>query len=176
MQLETRKVIADFAGLDEGQIVTAVDGCGIPVYGVPLFNMALAYANITNLGFMDGKYNRSQNYLLSAMTMHPEMIAGKGRMDTELMKRFGDRLIVKTGAEAVSCVGLLGKSIGIAVKIDDGNLRAIGPAVLEILRQLGIISLGELEGDEELQELWTPAVRNNNGYKVGEIRPVFTLN
>jgi L-asparaginase II len=172
MQKDIGKVISDFSGIKPEDVTMAIDGCGVPVFGIPLRNIACAFANLGNIEFMEGKYSKSQNYLISAVTMYPEMIAGKGRMDTELMKRFGDRIFVKTGAEAVSCVSLLGRSIGIAIKIDDGNLRAVSPVILEVLRQLKIIQNKEAE---ELHEYWIPPIKNNLGEKVGELKATFKI-
>jgi L-asparaginase II len=144
IQPEIQGIVAKFSGVEAAQIKLGIDGCGIPVYGVPLKNMALAFANLCNENFMDGRYARSQKYVLDAMRTHPEMISGKGRFDTELMSHFGDRLISKSGDEGVCCVGLTGKGIGIALKIEDGHTRAIGPAMLETLIRLGIIKSEEI--------------------------------
>lgn len=167
IQPEIKKTLMEFACVDEAQIRFGIDGCGLPVYSIPLRNMALAYANLCDVNFMGGKYAKSQNYVVSAMTVHPEMIGGKGRFDTELMKHFGDRLIGKFGDEGVYCVGLIGKGTGIAVKIEDGNTRAIGPVILETLKRLGVVKSEELA---PLKDFWNPTVKNNRGEVVGEIR------
>jgi len=172
IQKEIKNVISDFSGVNPEDIVIATDGCGAPVFGIPLKNMARAFANLGNIEFMGGKYSKSQNYIISAVTMYPEMIAGKGRMDTELMQRFGDRLFIKTGAEAVSCAAILGRSIGISIKIDDGYPRAVAPVMLELLRQLKVINNKEAE---ELREYWIPPVKNNLGEKVGELKATFSI-
>lgn len=172
IQPEIRQMIMQYSGVGEAQIQLGQDGCGLPVYFLPLRNMALAYANLCNENFMNGKYVKSQNYVISAMTVHPEMIGGKGRFDTELMKHFGDRLIGKFGDEGVYCVGLIGKGIGIALKIEDGHTRAVSPAILEALRQLGVISGKEME---PLKDFWNPPIKNHRGEVVGEIRAAFRL-
>ncbi len=170
IQPEIQDIISKLSGVEIEQIKLGIDGCGIPVYGMPLKNMALAYANLCNESFMNGRYGKSQNYILSAMKTHPEMISGKGRLDTELISHFGDRLIAKSGDEGVCCVGLTGKGLGIALKIEDGHTRAIGPVIFEVLKQLGIIN------DEEmapLNNLWNPSIKNHKEEKVGEIRAAF---
>lgn len=172
LQSFIRNTILQFSGAKEEQIHMGIDGCGVPVYCMPLENMALAYANLCNENFMDGRYKKSQNYVISAMTVHPEMIGGRGRFDTGLMSRFGDRLIGKFGDEGIYCVGLIGKGIGIALKIEDGHTRAVGPAVLETLRQLGVVSTEELT---PLKDFWNPPIKNHRGEIVGEIRASFTL-
>ena len=59
-----------------------------------------------------------------------------------------------------------------AVKIADGNFRALGPVVVEALRQLEILPDSRLEFVERLVQ---PRVYNNRKIIVGHIKPVFTL-
>lgn len=172
IQKDIKSIISEFCNVELEEMETGVDGCGLPIYAVPLKNIALSYANLCDMEFKKGKYSKSQNYVLSAMTMYPEMVAGKGRLDTEIMKKFGDRMISKAGAEGVYCAGIIGKSIGIAIKIDDGNSRAVGPAILDILVQMKIIDKSEAE---PLKNFWKPPVLNHNKEIVGKIRPVFKL-
>ena len=161
IQPDILDIISKFSGVDETQIELGIDGCGIPVYGMPLRNMAFAYANLCNENFMNRKYIKSQNYVISAMTMHPEMIGGKGRFDTELMRHFGDRLIGKFGDEGIYCVGLIGKGVGIAVKIEDGHTRA-----LKIIKN---------EEIAPMKDFWNPPIKNHRGEIVGEIKATFQL-
>jgi L-asparaginase II len=170
IQKDAQDIISKFSGVKADQIKLGIDGCGIPVYGIPIRNMALAYANLCNESFMNGRYAKSQNYVISAMTNNPEMIAGKERLDTALMSHFGDRLIAKFGDEGVYCIGLIGKGIGIALKIEDGHTRAVGPAILETLRQLGVIKIEEMA---PLKDFFNPFINNHKGEKVGEIKAVF---
>ena len=172
IQKSVRKVITDFCGAKPDYITNGVDGCSVPVFAMPLKNMAMSYANLCNPAFMDGKYSKSQNYITSAMTMYPEMIAGTDRIDTVLMKRCGSRVIGKIGAEGVYCAGILGKGIGAALKIEDGSHRAVGPAVMELLLQLKVITEDEAVS---MKEFWNPPVLNNKGEVTGEIKPVFKL-
>ncbi len=161
-----------FCGVEPECIVRSVDGCGVPVFAGPLKSLALAYARLCDEGFMDGKYKKSQNYIISSMTMYPEMIAGNGRLDTAIMKRFGDRIICKIGAEGVYCVGIIGKGVGIALKIQDGNSRAIGPVILDMLLQMKVIREDEIN---ELKEYLRPKVINHKGEVVGEIKSVLKM-
>jgi len=171
-QKDIISIITQFAKVDLSRMAKGMDGCSLPVYGIPLKNMAVAYANLTNEKFQNGRFAKSQNYIISAMTMHPEMVAGEGKIDTELMKYFGDRLICKSGSEALICAGLPGKDMGIAIKIEDGNPRAVGPAIIEVLLQLKIIGP---ELPEALQKLWKPVLKTHNGKESGEVKATFRL-
>lgn len=172
LQKEIRNVILELSGADKRQITSGIDGCGLPVYGVPLVNIAAAYANLCNPEFMNGKYAKAQNYIMSAMTMFPEMVGGPGRLDTELMRLFGDRLIGKFGAEGMYCIGLTGRFAGIVLKIEDGNSRAVGSVIIETLLQTDIIDKNEAE---KLRTFWKPDVLNTRGEKVGEIKTCFKI-
>src|SRR5690606_20358465 len=81
---------------------------------------------------------------VGAMTNYPEMVGGTGRLCTELMSCAAGRLFAKIGAEGVYCVGVPGAELGIAIKIEDGGQRAVGPAILAILRELDLISEDDL--------------------------------
>ncbi|NJD04526.1 MAG: asparaginase [Ruminiclostridium sp.] len=172
MQRTVAKIIAEFSGAKPDIITNGIDGCSVPVFAMPLRNMAISFANLCNPGFRGGKYSKSQNYITSAMTMYPEMIAGKGRIDTELMKRCGSRVIGKIGAEGVYCAGILGKGMGATIKIEDGSARAVGPVIMELLLQMKVITEDEAEC---MKGFWNPPVLNNKGEVIGEIKPVFKL-
>lgn len=163
------ELIGEFSNYDSSGIKMGTDGCGVPVYGVPLKNIAQAYSNLCNMEFMDKKYKRFQSQVISAMISYPQLIAGKGKFDTVLMKHFGDRLVCKYGEEGIYSLGLIGKGVGIALKIDDGNMRGVAPAVIQLLLRLKIIRKDEIE---ELKDFFNPVILNNFGEKVGEIRAV----
>ncbi|UNI13640.1 hypothetical protein JDV02_000364 [Purpureocillium takamizusanense] len=95
--------------------------------------------------------------IFNAMTTHPDMVAGEDRFCTALMRAFGGRLFGKVGADGCYAIGLregeetrrLGArgALGIAVKVEDGNMDVVYAAAAEILRQLGVGS------DEERRAL-----------------------
>src|SRR3546814_4405135 len=90
-------------GLDLGTAPRGVDGCGIPVIGIPLANMALAMAR---LGRPDDQPEARQSAcarLRQAVAAHPFMVAGSRRFDTRVMEMTGEKALIKTGAEGVYC-------------------------------------------------------------------------
>jgi L-asparaginase II len=146
-----------------------VDGCGVVCFALPLQNMALAYARLAR-GPRQGE--REPTYVVGAMVNYPEMVAGEGRLCTELMRQTHGRVFAKVGAEGVYCVGVPGAELGVALKVEDGSTRAVGPAVLSILRQLDLIS------EDDLGALYRHAfaeIDNTRGEPVGEIRANLTL-
>ncbi|MCX5801507.1 MAG: asparaginase, partial [Candidatus Eisenbacteria bacterium] len=107
-----------------------------------------------------------------AMAQYPEMVAGEGRVCTAIIRSTGGRVIAKGGGEGIYCVGDGDKGIGICLKVEDGSARAVAPAAMEAMRQMGLLTESELE---ELREFRTTPVTNHRGKIVGEVRPCFEL-
>src|SRR6267378_2758593 len=108
-------------------IKTAVDGCGVVCYGLPLRNMAMAYARLANA-----------KVVVEAMLRHPDLIAGEGRPCTDMMRAHPGRVIVKVGAEGVYCALLPQEGLGVALKVSDGHAIASALAMAAVLEALGL--------------------------------------
>ncbi|MNI47806.1 L-asparaginase II [compost metagenome] len=151
------------------------DGCGVPVFGLPLHRLAAAYAEFGRLSSEDSASARTcaASRIIEALRAHPFHLAGTGRYDTRLIEVTRGRIIGKMGAEGVFALTVPKLGLGLALKIEDGSERAIYPAVTEALLQLGWLTPSE---GQELAGFHKPPVRNWKGTLVGEIRPVFRLN
>jgi L-asparaginase len=75
-----------------------------------------------------------------AMTHHPQMVAGEGAFDTELMKLTEGELVSKSGAEGIQCIGRVGEGMGLAIKVLDGSKRAKYAVAIQLLKQMGWIT------------------------------------
>ncbi len=171
VQQEIFETIAQVTDLGKDEIGVGTDGCGVPVYYMPVFNMALAYARLARPECVKPDTRaRALKIIAEAMTGHPYFVAGTERLDTHLMEVTKGRLVAKLGAEAVYCVGVMGRGIGIAFKIDDGNYRAIDPVIIEILRRLDLITPEEFE---ELRDRWEVKIKNHRKEVIGVIKAVF---
>ncbi len=153
-------------------IVVGVDGCGVPVYGLSLKEMAKGFARLGKPNMLPPEIAHATKRLVTAMTNNPKLVAGTGRIDTILMEVLGPRVVSKAGAEGIQCLGLLDQGIGIAIKIEDGSIRATAPTLIEVLRQLGVLSESELE---QLHSKHFVPIKNQHKEIVGELRPVFKL-
>ncbi|WP_172252554.1 asparaginase [Saccharibacillus deserti] len=167
-------VIADVCDVPVEEIGIGVDGCGVPVHRLPLRGAALGFARLAKPeGTVSAQRADALNRIRSGMTARPEMVAGKNRFDTDLMRVFAGRLVAKVGAEGVQCIGVADLGIGIVVKVEDGSERAASVAAMEVLKQLGI---GTPEQFEQLAEHVHAPVLNARKERIGEIRPRFVLN
>jgi L-asparaginase II len=168
--------IVEMTGVEKENIHTAVDGCGVPVFYVPLKNLALAYARLSEPFLLEeSRLNSTQQAikrLMAAACTHPEMIAGDERICTDIMRVAGKSIFAKTGAEGGYALALFDKGWGVALKIEDGNQRALGPAVIELQQQLGALSNSALA---QLNNYHHPAILNHRKEQVGELRPAFRL-
>lgn len=164
-------LLSDVTGLPDADISLAIDGCGVPTFALPLRSFAAAFARLGRLAENE-EHGEAAGRVRAAMVEHPRMVAGEGRFDTELMAVTHGRLVAKAGAEACEGVGIVGEGWGLAVKIEDGNSRAVPVAVMEALRQLGALS--EVDFDA-LAHHGRPALTNYRDEVVGEARPVFQL-
>jgi L-asparaginase II len=172
LQREIAGIVAACCGLPAGVLPTGTDGCGVPTFYGSLRQLARAYAVLADPQDLPDRRAAAIGRVTGVMREHPFMIGGTGRLATEVQARLGDRLVCKGGAEALFGIGLLREGWGVAIKVEDGNARAMGPAVVDVLRQLGAIDPDEAEA---LAFLHHPVVRNHHGWDVGEMRPAFRL-
>lgn len=174
------QTVSDFSGVPVSEVVVGTDGCGVPVFAIPVSAMALMYARLVSPApNIPAEVRYACKRIVNAMISFPIMIGGsKDRLDTELIRAGAGRLISKIGAEGVYTIGVLPspewpQGIGFALKVEDGDdRRARPPAVIDALRQLGVLS----ETDLQTLSNYSPAViSNRRGEPVGEARAAFTL-
>jgi L-asparaginase II len=178
-QLAIAQTVAEFSGVPLEEIAVGVDGCGVPVFGMSVRAMALAYARlVAPPASFDAETRAASERIISAMRTHPELVGGtRERLDTELM-RAAPGVISKVGAEGVYTVGVepsarWPRGLGLALKIEDGEDRRARPTVvIESLRQLGVLDKAALE---RLAPYAKFLVLNHRGDAVGEVRASFEL-
>jgi L-asparaginase II len=148
------------------KIGIGIDGCGVPVFFLPLASLARAYAKLTSPA--DPAICR----LMEAVLSYPEMIAGDERICTDIMRTSGKKIFAKTGAEGGYAMSLMEKGWGVAIKIEDGNMRALYPVIVETLRQLRVLSG---EDEKSLGAYHHPLIVNHRKEVVGGINAQFDL-
>jgi L-asparaginase II len=167
-----RRVLAEMARwgrVPEEEIGTAVDGCGVVAFGLPLTAMAAAMARLVAAA---GQGEPGPARIVGAMAGHPFLVGGSGRLCTRLIEVTNGRVLAKVGAEGVYAAADRGRQVGLAVKARDGARRAAEVALLAVLEALDLITSEELEA---LARWARPEVRNTRYEVVGEVRAVVDL-
>jgi L-asparaginase II len=170
LQQEIFGVMADHFGISAAEIPTAVDGCGVPTFGASIAQIARAWAM---LAAPPDAYRPAVTRILDAMAAEPWMVAGTGRICTDLMPIVGPGIVVKTGAEGLFCLALREQGWGVAIKVADGGIRALPVITAAVLRQLGVAT------EEQLARFLSQQpsqIHNNAGAVVGEVRATLSLN
>jgi L-asparaginase II len=171
VQQDMLNTISDVTGLDRRAISLGIDGCGVPVFGLPLVNMASAYARLSSPeDTFPPARAAALRTIASAMMQNPYLTAGTRRLDTVLMEATKGRILAKQGAEGVYCLTVMDKGIGLALKIEDGSHRAIDPVIIEVLKRLEYITTDEFT---TLRDRWEVKIKNHRKEVIGLIKPVF---
>jgi L-asparaginase II len=129
LQERLRAAVEEYAGEDVAAV--GVDGCGAPVLAVSLTGLAGAFGRL-----VAAEPDSVERTVADAMRAHPELVGGTGADDTRLMAGLPG-LLAKGGAEGVQAVAVPGRG-AVAIKIDDGGMRARMPVLVSALSRLGV--------------------------------------
>lgn len=167
LQRRVRRAVLTGTGL--GRVDIGVDGCGVPVHGMPLRAMATIYARLAD-PVRWGDLAEAIGRCTDAMRAQPYLVGGRARTDTALMTE-DPTLIVKSGAEALACAAVPSLGLGVAVKIGDGGDRASGPALIRTLELVGGLSPTQLDR----LEAFARRPVTGGGERVGDVMADFDL-
>lgn len=159
-------ILEQMTGLDLGSAPRGIDGCGIPVIGMPLTNIAFAMAQLADPVDQPDQRQQAATRIRAAMAAEPFFVAGSNRFDTRVIEATAGRALVKTGAEGVHCGIVPAEGIGIAIKAEDGARRAAEAVMAAVLRWLGII---DTDSSAALDDLIAPIIYNVVGKPVGRV-------
>ena len=143
-----------------------IDGCSAPT---PFFTLQTIAQLFQKLG--SGIYPElTEAYM--AMAQYPYLIGGKNRFDTDFNFALKSRGICKAGGEAIRGIVLKTKKygiMGIALKVIDGNQRAIEVATMAVLNHLRVLNKKE---KEILLKYEKKPLYNHRKIHIGDIKAV----
>jgi len=172
VQREVRAALEDLTQVRLPEDECGIDGCAIPTWAVPLDALASAFARFgTGRGLGDARA-KAASRLRAACAAQPYYVAGTGRFCTEIMRHFGARVLVKTGAEGVFCGALPEQGFGIAIKCDDGGTRGAEVAMATMIARFLPLSDADRAA---LERFVRPTLKNWNGTEVGGLRAIEPL-
>lgn len=163
LQRRVREVVRGYAGAEPPM---GIDGCSAPNFALPLTGLAQAFCDLAV-----GK-TPEHTALAYAMTRHPDLVSGTARSDLVLMQAGNGDWVTKIGADGVQAIGVRSRGIGIAIRVADGNVRALLAATVEALQQFGL--LGDA-AETPLAKYARPQIKNYRGTVVGRVEPLFAL-
>lgn len=174
LQQRVRASVQQFARRKE--LPMGIDGCSAPNFAMPLSALAHAF------GALARGDTPALAALRYAMARHPDLVSGTQRSDLALMQTgwkdgsadqgTDGEWVAKIGADGVQAIGIRRHGLGIAVRVADGNKRALLAVTVELLRQLRLI---DDPATTPLARYARPAVKNFRGTEVGRVESLFTL-
>lgn len=145
----------------------AIDGCSAPNFACSLKGLATAMARMADPAALPPARRDAAARLSAAMAAHPELVAGTGRSETELMAAMTGPTAIKHGAEGVFTAILPQRGLGVALKVADGANRAAEIAMAALL-----VRLGAADRDHPMVAKWLrPGLQSRRGIPSGFLRP-----
>lgn len=171
VQREILETFADLAGIEEKEIELGTDGCGFPVFSLPLSALSNAYLKLACPDLIaDPSTRTAVETITSAMNEHPLMVGGTERVDSVLLE--DDNIVAKGGFKGVFGFGLKKERLGITFKVLDGSEEEWAFITQSILRQIGYSNERTIA---RLAEVFPSDIRNDAGTLVGHADSEFIL-
>lgn len=148
LQREIKDKIYDLCDIKSDYPITK-DGCGVPIFSMPLANMVKGYLNV----FCNPKYEKIKNAFLN----NPYIIGGEDRTDTKIISSCSD-IVAKVGAGGLCIVVNTELEEGFVVKVCDSNMAAREIIVADLVKNM---HWGEIPTNRDIRTL--------HGDVVGEI-------
>ena len=153
--------VQDVSGLE--MIPTEIDGCSAPTPFMTLETIAGMFQTLAAGNEPELKR------VFKAMCSCPDLVGGSNHFDTNFIKALTGRGVTKVGGESVRGIALKTQdkgSVGIAIKILDGNFRALPVATMKLLEHLELLTEEELQN---LDKFRTKILKNHNQIEIGRI-------
>ncbi|WP_010651704.1 asparaginase [Oceanobacillus massiliensis] len=166
LQERIREEVERLSEYPKEKMAVGKDGCGVPVYGVPLRNMALSYLKFVNPELVPDMNKRDiLNRISNTMQANPEIVASHDFICTVLLK--DNNIIAKGGAQGVYCLALKEEKISIALKVFSGTELLWPLIVAEILEKINYRNQKTIES---LYQLRSSIICSDAGEAVGETK------
>ncbi len=163
-QQEILRCLAHITQVPVDQIQIGIDGCGVPVFAVPLDHMALSFLKLACPQLEeDPAIAKALDKLGHAMNACPIMIRGSDSLCLAINS--DPNLVGKVGALGVYCLGMRKEQLGIAIKMTDGNTDHLPMVIKSVLQQLGYDN-PTLYAQLDAQPGWV--MYNDNDTEVGK--------
>ncbi|GMK42061.1 asparaginase [Paenibacillus sp. CCS19] len=140
IQQSIRHWIAELTEMSAADLTGGFDGCGLPVYTIPLSRLALLYARLAAPPASVGEDVRVMlDRITNAMNAEPDLVEGTGRLASLLLRNRS--CVAKSGAQGVFALGLREEGLGLIIKMSDGSESAWPVVLASSIQQLASAGL-----------------------------------
>lgn len=155
-------ITARLCDMQENEIKIGIDGCSVPVFGIPISKMSQGFARLSMPSDAPAELQEACELVKSSILAHPLLLAGEDRIDTYLVQDNPD-MICKSGAEGVHCMAKDG--LGLTFKIEAGEINPV--LKMDVANCAPIIGgvIGGKLGPYKRQDIF-----NHKGEVVGEMK------
>ncbi|GAF06253.1 atypical L-asparaginase [Paenibacillus pini JCM 16418] len=171
VQQDILNTLAYMADYPVDQIEIGIDGCGFPIFALPLKNIANAYLKLACPDMISDEATREAvKRMTRYMHASPDSIASHNFICSELLR--DSNIVAKGGAKGVYCFSLIRERVAFALKVIDGSETPWPIIVASILEQIGY------SNQETIDRLYTVVpkeIKNDNHIVVGERQAAFKL-
>lgn len=148
-----------------------IDGCGVPVFAMPLKNLAISYMRMACPDLIEDEVtSEAVEKITKLMNKYPEMVSGTNLICPTLLKDLN--IVAKGGAKGTYCFGLRKERLGISIKLMDGTEEPWHYIIAEILEQIGYENK---ETIKRLKSVFPAEIRNATNEVVGINKCTFSL-
>ncbi|GGD79455.1 asparaginase [Paenibacillus nasutitermitis] len=169
VQQEIMEIMAYMAEVHVTSIPQGIDGCGLPIFALPLHKIAYSYLKLACPDLIgDTDIRNAAAVTAKLMNDYPDMIADTKFVCSALLR--DDNLTAKGGAKGVYGIGLRKERIGISLKVSDGSEQVWPCIIASILERIGYRNQSTID---RLYALTPNEIINDGGTPVGERRAVF---
>jgi L-asparaginase II len=161
------KTVGEMCGVGITSASCGIDGCSAPNPLMPLESIAAGFAAFMKPEKLSPARAAACRRLFQAMTQRPDMVGGTGRLDTVLMNAAKGNILCKVGGEGVYACLVPEKDTVIALKAEDGALRAAQAALCALLEKYQLAEASVLDA---IRPVALPVQKNWRGIEVGVIR------
>lgn len=170
-QQEILSHISMISGYPREDIKIGTDGCGVPVFGMPMKNLAKAYMTMAYPNTIEDELTRNAVIKITKlMNENNEMVSGTNLICSILL--MDDNIVAKGGAKGVYCFGLKEERLGFSIKIIDGSEDEWPLIVSSILEQIDYKNKDTID---RLRKMFPSVMVNDNNKIVGESVVKFKL-
>jgi L-asparaginase II len=167
VQQKILSTMSELCGTQLTPGICGIDGCSAPNPAMKLEDLARGFARFMNPAEFGLQRGAACRHIFQAMTEHPDLVAGTGRIDTALMRAAEGQIMCKGGGEAVHIAVIPTRDAVVALKVEDGAGRASQAALCALLERHALADAAVLDA---VKPLAFPVLKNWRGLDVGLIR------